>query len=90
MTRVTEIEDKHEYAKLLIDLLRHVIRTERENERCTAALEMLLAKRDRTRESRKVELLTLLIEDFEDKNYSLPPAMPRDVVRHGVKWLTSS
>ena len=83
MTRATEIENQHEYAKLLVDVLPHVIHTEGENERYTAALEMLLAKRDRTpEESRIVELLTLLIEDFEEKNYSLPPATPRDVVRH--------
>jgi HTH-type transcriptional regulator/antitoxin HigA len=83
MTRVTEIENKHEYAQLLIDMLPHVIHTEGENERYTAALEVLLAKRDRTpEESRIVELLTLLIEDFEEKNYSLPPASPREVVRH--------
>jgi HTH-type transcriptional regulator / antitoxin HigA len=83
MTRVTEIEDQHEYAKLLRDVLPHVIHTEAENERYTAALEMLLAKRDRSpEESRMVELLTLLIEDFEDRNYPLPPATPLDIVRH--------
>jgi len=83
MTRVTKIENKHEYAKLLLEMLPHVIHTEGENERYTAALEMLLAKRNRTpEESRMVELLTLLIEDFEEKNYSLPPATPRDVVCH--------
>ncbi|PYT35728.1 MAG: transcriptional regulator [Acidobacteria bacterium] len=83
MTRATEIANKHEYAKLLVEMLPHVIHTEGENERYIAALEMLLAKRDRTpEESRIVELLTLLIEDFEEKNYSLPPATPRDVVRH--------
>jgi HTH-type transcriptional regulator/antitoxin HigA len=83
MTRVTEIENKHEYAKLLRDLLPHVIHTEEENKRYTAALEMLLAKRDRSpEENRIVELLTLLIEDFEERNYSLPPATPRDVVRY--------
>ena len=83
MTRVTEIENKHEYAQLLVEMLPHVIHMEEENERYTAALEMLLAKRNRTpEESRIVELLTLLIEDFEDKNYSLPTATPRDIVRH--------
>jgi len=83
MTRAPEIENKHEYAKLLADMLPHVIHAEEENERYTAALEVLLAKRDRTpEESRIVELLTLLIENFEEKNYSLPPATPRDVVRH--------
>lgn len=83
MTRATEIENKHEYAQLLVEMLPHVIHMEEENERYTAALEMLLAKRDRTpEESRIVELLTLLIEDFEEKSYSLPPATPRDIVRH--------
>ena len=83
MTRVAEIENKSEYTRLLADVLPHVIHTEEENERCTAALEKLLAKRDRTaEESRILELLTLLIEDFEDKNYSLPRANPRDIVRH--------
>jgi HTH-type transcriptional regulator/antitoxin HigA len=83
MTRVNEIENKNEYAKLLADMLPHIIHTEGENERYIAALEMLLAKRERTlEESRMVELLTLLIEDFEEKNYSLPPANPRNIVRH--------
>src|SRR5260370_18245816 len=83
MTRVTEIENKHEYAQLVVEMLPHVIHIEEENERYTAALEMLLAKRDRTpEESRIVELLTLLIEDFEEKSYSLPPATPSDIVRH--------
>ena len=83
MTCATGIENRQEYAKLLVDMLPHVIHTEEENESYTAALERLLAKRDRTaEEGRMVELLTLLIEDFEDKNYSLPPATPRDVVRH--------
>ena len=56
----------------LVETLPHVIHTERENERYTAVLESLLAKRNRTREeSRLVELLTLLIEDFEkEKRYS--------------------
>ena len=83
MTRAIEIENKNEYARLLVEMLPHVIHTEEENERYTAALETLLFKRDRTpEESRIVELLTLLIEDFEEKNYSLPPAAPREVVRH--------
>ncbi len=78
-----KIENQHEYAQLLADLLPHVIHTEEENERYTGALETLLDKRDRTaEESRMVELLTLLIEDFEEKHYFLPPAKPRDVVRH--------
>ncbi len=83
MTRATEIQNKQEYAKLLVDTLPHVIHTEEENERYTAALKVLLAKRDRTPgEGRMVELLTLLVENFEEKSYSLPRAAPRDIVRH--------
>jgi HTH-type transcriptional regulator/antitoxin HigA len=83
MTRLLEIENKREYAKLLVDMLPHAIHTEAENERHIAALEILLAKRNRTREeTRMAELLTLLIEDFEGKNYSLPPVSPREIVRH--------
>ena len=83
MTRAPEIENKREYAKLLADMLPHVIHTEAENERYTATLEALLGKPGRTREeSRMVELLTLLIENFEEKNYAIPRAAPRDLVRH--------
>lgn len=63
-----------------------VIHKEAENERCTQSLEALLAERARTaEESRLLELLTLLIEDFEERNYALPPATPRDVVRHLIE-----
>jgi len=83
MTHPAEIENKREYTKLLVEVLPHVIHTEEENERYTAVLERLLAKRNRTaEETRILELLTLLIEDFEEKNYSLPKATPCDVVRH--------
>jgi HTH-type transcriptional regulator/antitoxin HigA len=64
-------------------MLPHVIRTEEENESYLAALEGLLAKRDRTpEEDRIAELLTLLIEEFEETHYSLPRAAPREIVRH--------
>ena len=83
MRRATEIQNQPGYARLLVEMLPHVIHTETDNERYTAALERLLRKRNRTEEeSRIVELLTLLIEDFEEKNYAPPPGAPRDVVRH--------
>jgi len=82
MTRAPQIE-KQAYAKLLVGFLPQVIHTEGENERYTAMLETLLAKSKRSAaENRIVELLTLLIEDFEEKNYSLPPSSGPDVVRH--------
>jgi len=83
MTRSIEVENTRKYARLLAAVLPRVIHTEEENERCTTALDKLLSKRDRTAdESRMIELLTLLIEDFEEKSYALPAATPLDVLRH--------
>ena len=83
MSIVAETIDEKEYASLLSKTLPRVIHTEDENERCTAELESLLTKRNRTPEELQLaELLTLLIEDFENKHYTLPTASPLDIVRH--------
>lgn len=83
MIAIAEIDDEREYANLLVGVLPHVIHTEEENERCTRVLESILRKHKRTvEESRLAELLMLLIEDFEEKHYSLPAASPVDIVRH--------
>lgn len=67
-----------EYAALLSDALPGVIRTEAENERCIRILEELDQKGTRMTapEKRLADLLTLLIEDFEEKHYALKPADP--------------
>jgi HTH-type transcriptional regulator/antitoxin HigA len=71
------------YTKLLAKALPRVIHTKEENERCIANLETFLRKPNRTaEEDRLTELLTLLIETFEEKNYSLPAATPIEIVRH--------
>jgi HTH-type transcriptional regulator / antitoxin HigA len=83
MNHTGEIVDEKEYAGLLSRTLPHVIHAEVQNEEYTATLESLLSKNNRTAgESRLAELLTLLIEDFEDKHYSLPSASPIEIVRH--------
>jgi HTH-type transcriptional regulator / antitoxin HigA len=84
MSAATEITDIQEYAHLLGDALPHVIHTEAENKRCTAVLESMLRKRDRTaEEARLAELLTYLIEEFEDREYALPrKAGPIEILRH--------
>jgi len=82
--RAAEISNREEYAHLLGEALPHVIHTESENERCTAVLERLLRKKRRTDEERYLtELLTLLIEEYEQRRYALPhPAGPIEVLRH--------
>ena len=84
MTRAAETINIEEYAHLLGNALPHVIHSEAENERCTAVLETLLRKQNRSaEEDRLAELLTLLIEEFEEREYALPKkAGPVDILRH--------
>ena len=73
---------RSEYASLLTSTLPAVIRSEAENERHIAMLEELDRKGSRmsAAERRMAELLTLLIEDFEEKHYALKAASPIDVL----------
>jgi HTH-type transcriptional regulator / antitoxin HigA len=83
MSAAGEIVDEKEYVGLLASTLPHVIHSEEENERCIAVLESLDSRRDLSIEEERIaELLTLLIEHFEDRNYALPPAPPVEIVRH--------
>jgi HTH-type transcriptional regulator / antitoxin HigA len=83
MSAKAEITNPEEYAHLLGDALPHVIHTESENDRCTAVLENLLRQKKRTAEEKRLaELLTLLIEEFEEKEYALPVGDPIDMLRH--------
>lgn len=72
-----------EYATLLRRSLPAVIHSERENERYIAMLEELDGKGDKltSAEKRLAELLTLLIENFEERAYALKPASPMEVLR---------
>lgn len=83
MSAVAEIVNEKEYRLLLASILPHVIHTEAENARCLAVLEALDSRDDLSvEEERMGELLTLLIDNFEEKAYALPPASPLDIVRH--------
>jgi HTH-type transcriptional regulator/antitoxin HigA len=72
-----------EYGALLRKVAPKVIRTEKENEAYTEILYELdqRAKTLTAAENQLSELLTLLIEDFEEKRYQLPRAKPLEVVR---------
>ncbi len=71
-----------EYASLLARTLPAVIHSEKENGRCIAVLEALDAKEKLTAAERRLaELLTVLVEDFEEETYALKPARPAEVLR---------
>jgi HTH-type transcriptional regulator / antitoxin HigA len=73
---------RSEYAALLSSALPAVIRSEAENQRYLALLEDLDNKGNKmtVAERRITELLTLLIEDFEEKHYAFKQASPVDVL----------
>ena len=73
---------RSEYAALLSNALPAVIRSEAENTRYIAMLEELDSKGNRmtVAERRMADLLTLLIENFEEKHYALKASSPVDVL----------
>ncbi len=81
-----------EYSALLTKFPPKVIHTEKENEAYTEIL-YDLDQRSKTltpAEKELAELLTLMIEDFEEKRYRLPRSKPLDVLhflmdQHGLK-----
>jgi len=61
----------------------HVIHTEDELEHYTIELEKLTGKEHQTLYDREaIELLTVLIERYEDEHYSIPEADPITVVKY--------
>ncbi len=74
---------RSEYASLSTTTLPAVIRTEAENERYIAMLKISDRKGSRlsAAEKRMAQLLTLLVEDFEEKHYALKSSNPVNVLR---------
>jgi HTH-type transcriptional regulator/antitoxin HigA len=80
------------YTALLAKVPPRVVRSDEQNEAYIEALyEMEQRKGRRSKEERELaDLLTLLIEDYEEKHYQLPKASPLEVVaflmdQHGLK-----
>lgn len=80
------------YTTLLARVPPRVIRSAEQNEYFIAELYELekRAKRWNKAEAEMADLLTLLIEDYEEKNYQLPKASPLEVIaflmdQHGLK-----
>jgi HTH-type transcriptional regulator/antitoxin HigA len=82
MNTLVEAVDEQAYRKLVSKVLPRVIHGEEENRRCIATLEALHDRGHLTpEEERLAELLTLLIEDFEEQHYQLAAASPIEIVR---------
>jgi HTH-type transcriptional regulator/antitoxin HigA len=83
MEKVSTLTVSPEYEALLRKVPPKVIRTEKENEAYTEILYELDQRSAKLTapERELAELLTLLIEDFEEKRYRLPRGKPTDVLR---------
>lgn len=80
------------YTALLAKVPPRVIRSEEQNEGYIAALYELEQRHEHSSEAETelADLLTLLIEDYEEKQYKLPKASPLAVIeflmdQHGLK-----
>lgn len=72
-----------EYGTLLSETKPEVIQDENQNRYYIAELEKLTSLENVTPAQEKlIHLLTVLIEDFEEKQYPLPDAGPLDIIRH--------
>jgi HTH-type transcriptional regulator/antitoxin HigA len=70
------------YRELLAKALPRPIRTDEEHERLTALLLELDEREDRTpEEDALAEVVTLLIEDYEEKRYPLPRVSPHESLK---------
>lgn len=81
MSTLTEINDVA-YAKLLARSLPKPIRSRGEHVRLTAMLLELDEREDLSAEEEALaEVLTLLIEDYEEKHYPLPRVSPNESLK---------
>jgi len=80
---MSTLATKREYQTLLSKVAPKVIRNEAENEMYIEMLRELDQRSGRLSAAEKelAELLTVLIEDFEEKHYALPHAKPLGVLR---------
>src|SRR5216684_5369350 len=81
-TTTTDLNEKT-YAQLLGRTLPHVIRTDEECERLTNELIRLDEREDLSPEERELaELLTVLIDEYEERRYPIRKASPRQTLQH--------
>lgn len=72
-----------DYGALLSETKPEVIHGEQQNAEFIAKLEELTSLEHVTPAQRKlIELLTVLVEDYESKHFPVPNAGPLDIIRH--------
>ena len=83
--RTTPVLDEKKYKSLVAKAMPSIIRTEADYERHLAAARKLMDRDEESlseEETRLLDLLVHLIEQYEDKHYPIDAATPRDVLLH--------
>jgi HTH-type transcriptional regulator/antitoxin HigA len=83
MTKRASVNSKR-YAQLLSEIAPQAIQSEDEHERLLSLVEDLMDKGDQrsAEEDALLELMVVLVKDFEEKHYSLPQAEPAQMLQH--------
>ncbi len=76
--------DARHYGELLARVAPVVIRTEKEYDRVAKALDALVDKGDdiTPEEDQLLDLLTLLIEQYDNEHYNFPDSLPHEMLQH--------
>ena len=83
MSTTTIDLDEKSYGQLLKRTLPHIIRTDEDLAQLTDQLQRLDERDDLTPEEQELaELLTVLIEDYEQRRYPIRKARPRQTLQH--------
>lgn len=86
MSAAVEIDAKL-YGKLLTKTLPRVLRSEEEYEQMLAEVEALMEKGDgrSPEQDALLDLMALLVQDYEEKHYPLPHAEPREMLAYLIE-----
>ncbi len=86
MTTIAIPMDEKTYGQLLRRTLPHVIHSEEKCDRLANELMRLDELEKPTREEKELaELLTILVEEYEERRYSVRLSSPRQVLQHLMK-----
>lgn len=85
-TKMTVNVDEKKYGNLLMSVLPSVITNDEELDRMTQEIDRLITKDIKQgslspEEDKLLELLTLLVEDYEDEHYPIEDSPPHEVLK---------
>ena len=65
----------------------HTIKTEEDYEKALSVIDMLLSARSGSEEAERLELVSILVEDYENKHYKIDTTDPIEAVKQRVEQL---